>query len=261
MTDKKLKEIRKKIKKMEIPTIGLEDYKEKDLYYELKKRYYNAFDEDLRDKKEVYKMLREEAEIKGNTILKKNKSEEQGLEEDWTGLPPVKKRRGKALIDNINVEESEFHETSRQALESILTFVDAKVCNTVDEFADALINFFNGMTERGEIPTVEKMALALGYTNHSLGDIRNGSKGYEVAELVNKAYQIIGAYDIEMASQGQMNPTIYIFRSKNFYGLKDDYNVVIPADENRRELDSEENIRKRMMQDLPSVDVDFVDEE
>lgn len=256
--DKKvLNKAKRDIKKLVVSTKGLEEYVGVDVRWELYQRFYDEFEHEDKDNKQILNLLKEEAKIKYDIIMESVKSEkEQNKKKEWTGLPTIEKRRGAGQIDNFKGEESEFQQVSREALQSIMRFMDAEICDTPEEFAEACLEFFEGMFDRREIPTIEKLALALGYTNETLGVVRNGSKGHLVAQIVNKAYQIIGAYDTELASQGKMNPTIYIFRSKNFYGLRDETTHVVIGDENAKALESQADIRARIIEDLPLVDED-----
>lgn len=255
ITNNQLKAVQKKIKTMVIPTEGLEDIDVEELYDEIYDRYMYKLKGDHRiEHPRAIRTLKQTVTNQVFRIENAVATEKQGEEPEWTGLPDMDKRRGRSHIDSYKVNENEFLDTSKEALESILQFTNAKIAITPDEFAESLTRFFDTMLEQGQIPTVEKMGLALGYDTSTLNNLRNGSKGYEIASHISRAFQIIAAYDAEMATQGKVNPTVYIFRSKNFYGLRDDYNIVIPQSDVDKQLESEEDIRARLLKDIPSDD-------
>lgn len=255
ITNSQLKAVQKKIKTMVIPTEGLEDIDMEDLHDEIYDRYMYQLEGDVRiEHPRAIRTLNQTVKNQVFRIENAVATEKQGDDPEWTGLPDMDKRRGRSHIDSYKVNENEFLDTSRKALESILQFTNVKVAITPEDFAKNLADFFDTMIEKGEIPTVEKLGLALGHDTTTLTNLRNGSKGYEIASMISQAFQIIAAYDAEMATQGKVNPTIYIFRSKNFYGLRDDYNIVVPQSEVNKQLESEEDIRTRLLKDIPSDD-------
>lgn len=99
---------------------------------------------------------------------------------------------------------------------------DAKEC------AQRLNFFFNKCLKTGEYPTVEKMAIALGSHVREVYEWEvHNAMGSEVSYMIRRAKNMIAAVDAELASQGYMNTVIYIFRSKNFYGMQDQAKVEI----------------------------------
>ena len=52
---------------------------------------------------------------------------------------------------------------------------------------------------------------------------------------------MIAAFDADMVAQNKLNPVAYIFRSKNYYGMKDQQDIVITP---KQEVDSEQLIRE-----------------
>lgn len=89
-------------------------------------------------------------------------------------------------------------------------------------------DYIRNCIERGLRPTVEGWALALGTTRSSLWDWETGRRhGPLSADFVKKAKEIFSAFDAEMVSQGKLNPVTYIFRSKNYYGMKDQQDIVV----------------------------------
>ena len=76
--------------------------------------------------------------------------------------------------------------------------------------------------------TVEKLALALGVTRETLHSWETGAtQSTRRSDLIKKAKDCIAAYDADMVSTGKMNPVPYIFRAKNYYGMKDQQDITI----------------------------------
>jgi hypothetical protein len=99
-----------------------------------------------------------------------------------------------------------------------------------DELCDRLNWFFQTCTETQQLTTVEKLGLSLGLSVKTMLDIENGtSAGFSPAtkEILRTAKNMLAAIDAEMAAEGRIQPVVYLFRSKNFYGMKDQQDVVV----------------------------------
>ena len=110
----------------------------------------------------------------------------------------------------------------KKALGSVLYWYKKEVPVTDEEFADRLNEFFEHCYETNEVPTIEKLALALGTTRQTLWDWETGErKGRLVSDMIKRAKSMISAMDAELAMTGKIQPVVYIFRAKNYYGMKD----------------------------------------
>lgn len=65
------------------------------------------------------------------------------------------------------------------------------------------------------------LAIAIDYDRKSLFDITNRDGRKDFSDIVKKAKDMIANYDATFAQNGKQNSAVYIFRSKNFYGMKD----------------------------------------
>ena len=114
---------------------------------------------------------------------------------------------------------------------------------TDEECLERLTDFFLRYAEAGGLPTVEKMCLCLGIDYWSLRDWQNGTKGETRAQIVKRAKSILASIDGDLVLKGMINPVAYIFRAKNYYGMKDQQDVVVQAknifgaDVDRREIE------------------------
>lgn len=102
-----------------------------------------------------------------------------------------------------------------------------------EELAERLDSFFQTCFETQQLPTVEKMGLAIGAAQRTMRDWETGkAPGFSphTGKIITAAKQLLAAMDAELANEGKINAVTYIFRSKNFYGMRDtsDINVSTP---------------------------------
>lgn len=131
---------------------------------------------------------------------------------------------------------------------------------TDEECAERLDAYFNYIIRTGEKPSMEKMALALGVTIRSVEYWRDGQRGSRARQaMINYAIQTLAAMDAELVNNNKIPQVTYIFRSKNFFGMRDQTEIVHHTD--RKEIDAEE-LRQRIMGSViveDAQDADFVD--
>lgn len=107
-------------------------------------------------------------------------------------------------------------------LKSITKWSKMPRVQTDEECRERLEKFFAACIKGGEYPTIEKMALALGFDRRTIWEWREkGTKGPVRQELMKKAQEMLAAFDSEMAAQGLMHYVLYQFRAKNYYGMDD----------------------------------------
>ena len=106
------------------------------------------------------------------------------------------------------------------------------IVKTDEECAERLNEFFEKMCETGEIPTVEKMALALGTTRKTLWEWQNGLKGTERANMILQAKEMLAAIDAELVQRNKIPAVPYIFRAKNYYGMTDTTEISVSTTPN-----------------------------
>ena len=175
---------------------------------------------------------------------------------------PKKKNRGSAPPSVIDV--SKVPDVTLRAIISENTRDFKKpIVKTDEECMQRLVDFFDyyANTEGVGIPTVEKMCLALGADVNTVWDWQNGAKGDNRAVIVKRAKQILAAIDADLVLNGHINPVAYIFRAKNYYGLKDQQDVVVQAKNIFGDGVSREEIERRLMEDTSGKDSEVVDAE
>lgn len=99
---------------------------------------------------------------------------------------------------------------------------------TDDEIEQRIEDYMAYCEQVGVRPTVEGMGLALGYTRVSMNNWRHGlSCSPRRTEIINMAYDTLASFDADMVVNNQMPQIPYIFRSKNYYGMRDQTDVVV----------------------------------
>lgn len=99
-----------------------------------------------------------------------------------------------------------------------------------EELCERLNWFFQTCAETNQLPTVEKMCLAIGYDRTTVFDYETGRrKGFspDTANIIKKAKNLIASLDAELAQEGKIQPVVYMFRAKNYYGMRDQQDVVV----------------------------------
>lgn len=99
-----------------------------------------------------------------------------------------------------------------------------------DEICERLDWLFARCAETQQLVTVEKIGLALGYATDTLKDWRTGRRpGFspQTKDIMKAAMQLIAASDADLANEGKIQPVVYLFRAKNYYGMSDQQEVVI----------------------------------
>ena len=94
-----------------------------------------------------------------------------------------------------------------------------------EECADRLNWFFKTCQDTGQLPTIEKMYLALGIYRQRASNWEYRGTNKEIVAMIEKARSIISSMDAELASNGVLNTVCYIFRAKNFYGMRDQVDI------------------------------------
>ena len=157
------------------------------------------------------------------------------------GLPT-----GEIIADN----DEEKSMVIRNSLENAMQYWNSPIVKDEQEGERRTNEYLQGCIARGLRPTVEGWALALGTTRASLWDWETGRRhGPLSADFVKKGKELMASFDADMVNQGKMNPVTYIFRSKNYYGMKDQQDIVVSP---KQEVDISTIIQEAEM--LPDVD-------
>lgn len=139
---------------------------------------------------------------------------------------PLTGRGGTQNFPNAQVNESP--DDARRILSEVVAWTKMPKVQSDEECEERIEYFFEKCAQNGERPTVEKMCLALGTYRDQVWDWENG-RGCSAArrDVIKRAKAVLAAYDAGLAITGKINPVPYIFRAKNFYGMKDEQEVVL----------------------------------
>lgn len=127
-----------------------------------------------------------------------------------------------------------------------------------DECEARLYEFFETCAARGEIPSVEKMALALGVTRQSLWNWENGLKSATERrrEMIRRAKEALAAIDAELVYENKIQQVAYIFRAKNYFGMSDKTEVAIAPTDSLDPTTTAEQLKDRYAYDVPFEESD-----
>lgn len=174
------------------------------------------------------------------------------------GMKEISKTKGGENL-KLAQKDKELNAAVSAVLNNYLELLDKKPIQTPEECADRLNQFFTKCAERGQLATIESMALELGLTNQQMNDwINNKTKGEVVSLMFQKAKQIIAAQDAELAMRNRINSILYIFRSKNFYGMVDKREIINNRPENELDKKSKAELEDRY---ADIIDIDSESEE
>ena len=149
-------------------------------------------------------------------------------------LPAKRSRRDN--LANVQFQKLEQDDDKRafigKALSNILAVSKAfdEPVKTDEELSSRLRWFFENCAETQQLPTVEKMCLAIGYPRETVFEMIKGIRkgvGPNTADILMQAKNLIASLDAELAQEGKIQPVVYLFRSKNYYGMKDQQEMVL----------------------------------
>ena len=159
----------------------------------------------------------------------------------------VKKKRGSksaSLAHNTSAKADDI----RRIGASLLKWYNMEKAVTDEEIRERLEMYFVTTLEAGEIPTVEEMSLALGYDRKTLWAWEVGREGSTPtrSNLIKKAKEFLASFDAKLVQENKVNPTTYIFRAKNYFGLKDEVEYVLTPNNPLGDIKDSGEIRKRL---------------
>lgn len=198
---------------------------------------------------------------------KRKQKEVQIVETD--DKKPTTGRGGKNNFPAAQMKTIETDEDKRAVMAKItrnnLEFFKMGTENPVDsneKLCERINQFFETCAATQQLPTVEKLALAIGVVAQTLRDWEHRkegaySKSYWVTEetslIIKKAKQMIASMDAELALEGKIQAIVYIFRAKNFYGMKDQQDLVVTPNTGA-DIDAEKLVEDSKMLPLNKSD-------
>lgn len=175
-----------------------------------------------------------------NEIVKKKKKEVTRAGNRVPGSPQNIERYSTASSEEVS-----------DMLKSVGRWYKRTPVKTDEECAERLDEFFETLIEAGEIPTVEKLAMALGVSRQQIWNWETGKMGSTARQaMIQGAKEYIAAMDAELVSRGKIPVVSYIFRAKNFFGMRDQTDVVVTPNNPIGAEVPEEELRKRIEADV-----------
>lgn len=167
------------------------------------------------------------------------------IDVDMAMETPVKKSRAQNKKNSPTAKEQPEGEEQRRYIRRLLTqilnsYQMPRVTNN-QELAERFADYFKRCAAHGYIPTVEEAYLYTGYSYNTINDWRVGRlSGFataETSEIIKNAQSFFAAYDAAAVVDGKINPIVYIFRGKNYYGLRDTQeHVISPAQQDTYDI-------------------------
>lgn len=144
-------------------------------------------------------------------------------------------------------------------MKNVSRWYGRKRVKTSEEIIERIQEFFDTVTETGEIPTIEKFCLALGICRRTFDNWRNGEHcDKDRQEEIQRVWQALAAVDAELVVNGKLVPVVYIFRAKNFWDMKDQNETIITPNNPIGADVPESELRKRIEENIVQ-DAEFTD--
>ena len=149
---------------------------------------------------------------------------------------PATGRGGKYNFPNARMQLIEQDDEKRAFMAKCITNnlaffnVGLKPVKSDEELCERLNYFFEECANTQQLPTIEKMCLAIGYDRSTIFDWESGRRGgfsSSTADIIKKAKHILAGIDAELSQEGKIQPVVYMFRAKNFYGMADKQEVIV----------------------------------
>ena len=177
-----------------------------------------------------------------------------GLQETTNEIVKTSRNKGKTP-SNLEGGSTAKKEDVSRILGNCLKWYKLDKVKSIEELNARLEFFFTECFATGEIPTVEKMCLAIGYPRETVWRWETGERrcelGSEGGNIIKKAKSFLATFESEMVTEGKINPVVYIFRAKNFFGMKDQQEHVITPNNPLGDTSNPEELAQKYKAALP----------
>ena len=181
---------------------------------------------------------------------KKPTKENPGAEVAVKKERPLRGRGGTQNFPSV-ISGAKAEDISR-CIKNCLTFYGLPIVKDDEECRQRLEWFFDTCGQTGQLPTVEKMVMCLGTVKQVVWQWEQGQGcSQRRADLIKKAKGFIAGFESEMVTEGKINPVVYIFRAKNYFGMKDQQDVVLKPENPLGEKVDPERLQSTIVQELP----------
>lgn len=152
----------------------------------------------------------------------------------------------KAISDDLNAD----------LLDHVYKYWKLPTARTDEEIAERIEFYFNDCYQNKLKPTLEGCALACGVTTETFSNWaqKESKTDFDRFDLSKRCKQILSTFDANLLINGKMNPVAYIFRAKNYYGMKDQTESVVKHESNLGETKSADELLKIIDADVVEND-------
>lgn len=166
--------------------------------------------------------------------------------------PQVKKRGSKSA--SIEATTTAKKEEISEIIQESYQFFNLPIVVSDEECAERLNWYFALCGEKGQIPTVEDMCLALGTVRQTVWRWENGDGCSSTRkDMIKKAKEILAGIDAKLVSKGKIPQVTYIFRAKNFFGMKDTQDLILTPNNPLGDAPNQKQLEERIGA-LPEAD-------
>ena len=131
-----------------------------------------------------------------------------------------------------------------------------------EQVYETIKNYFIDCDVRHIRPGNMGLYAVLGITRQDYNNMCNGKLKSKISpvcmDIVKKAVRAISAYREDLASEGKLHPTTYIFMAKNYDQMEDYTKIELSADTGSAANLTPEQVQKQIEQDIP-IDTDYTE--
>ena len=101
--------------------------------------------------------------------------------------------------------------------------LNVKRVENEEEMEERIQQLFDLCSSTGNVPTYESIAVACGIPSRTFYDWKNDRNGStpEYSRIIKRAKEVVALMEASMVRDGKIPPSLWIFRSKNYLGMKD----------------------------------------
>lgn len=127
-----------------------------------------------------------------------------------------------------------------------------KRCTSDEEIANRLDwYFFQYCIENGMKPTIDGVAMALGIHPDTFNNWEHGESGSYKLEIAKKSKYLVKTFMEASTMEGKMNPIVWMFYGKNYFGMSDKQEVVLTP--NTSEQNADVSAIQERLKSLPTA--------
>ncbi|MFR1626100.1 MAG: terminase small subunit [Thomasclavelia ramosa] len=141
-------------------------------------------------------------------------------------------------------------------LEHAFKYWNVPMAKNDEEIAQRIEFYFNDCYKNQLKPTLEGCALAIGTTTQTLYNWseKDSKSEFDRFDLAKRIRQLLSDFDANLLINGKMNPVAYIFRAKNYYGMKDQTESIVKHENNLGETKTADELLEIIEADVIETD-------